>query len=87
MNPKLPSLLCLSPTCFLTPNVQIKGAPETPGTKKKNAHTSKQNFYSGPMFFMALIWIDIQLMKMCKRKKKNQITVKLSREGGCYTNS
>ena len=41
-----------------------------------------KTFNTGPLYFIAPF--HIQLMKMCKRKRC-QITVKLSR-GGCYTN-
>lgn len=50
----------------------------------KMFHSSKQNVYQGPFKFTAPFRVDIQLMKMCKRKRC-KITVKLSGRG-CYTN-
>lgn len=76
------------PTMFITsslftPNFKTKGVPGLPGYWK-DVHPSRQNFHQGPLKFRALFHMDIQLMKMCKRKRC-QITVKSSR-GRWYTN-
>lgn len=42
-------------------------------------------FFHGPDLNGHSTYEDVQKEK--KKKKKSQITVKLSREGGCYTNS